>query len=586
MRASTRCSRGRRAGPAAFAWLLGLTTLACAHGARVPASASRGLIVGTLSNEQGKNSFGAAFHGAAQGLYEGWFAGLTSTAFPACNGAVDLGCLNGSRHPLGADVAHVLAVEAHGQPDEFFVPAGNSVQVKQLQGLGRRVHGSDGALRYLWLVACNVMAHGPEFGACPGAYAGLSYGAPVCYQPGGFGHADAVARWRPVLEGSGLRMVCGGVSTIRGTQDEAAAMWQYLGNDVPPADAFMLGALAHSETPNVPACLARGPQAPEASPLYDGSFTTDANPLGGDWYHLQYPVWVAPGAPPPAIDWLPETLPRLRPKPPDAVAECGDVGSCGRVAAAPALPATSPQLEPPAARFDAALALGRGNARLTRRPRLIDVYIDSYCGAAACDGVPLPPGARRSRRRGSYAVFDRVVRVCLKGDERVDCSLPDPQPSPSPSPSPEAVHEHGSAKAPPAEVAAGDAQIVEHEIPELGAGGRVVAQIDAQGAVTRVWRHLPPVSGPWRPRADERVVQPRDARERAAVELRARLGRGEVAADPRLETWGFRDVGGELRPFYVFEYLVTSRAGGERVLRIEVAALLRGAGGRRDAHAH
>lgn len=480
----------------------------------------------------------------------------------------------------GDDKAHVLVVETHGSPWAFQLGNDKTQSIPNLSALGQRGDSdAGGSLRYLWLVACKVMAHGPtcEEG-CPGGGTTRDcedYSTPACFQPG---DANAVDRRQKAL-GAGVRMVCGGSTIVRGTSAEADAVWWHLNNGVPPADAFILGLLAQPGAYDVPLCLARGPQEPCASPLYDATFIDEPNKATQHWYHLEYPVWLDPGDEPPPIDSVTPVMSELSAKPGSyAAPSSAGVGTCGWntiQAPAPRSPNMAPGLLDRLAVN--ARAVVKGVQGLSKHPRMLQMNVDSYCQDSHCGGVtgvaslwPMQPHAKVV-----YAVFPRVVLA------------------------------HLGATADPGK------NVVELAIPELGASGRVVLAMDPRtGDVIRVLQKLRPVTGPWAPGVDERVLGVSEARERALAELRSTLGPGEsvrtgtatsvnarlgkVAApdvpQARLETWGFKDVGGELRAFYVFEYIVSTKSGAERVERIEVPAVLHtasgGEGTRPSRHLH
>jgi hypothetical protein len=224
----------------------------------------------------------------------------------------------------GIDTAMLFFHAGHGFPPPVWDTLGNQATQANMR-LGDCPGG--GLLRYYWQCSCTTFAHGPR--CCPGMTCSSTHpctgGYDWWYQcPGDFdGSADSVdmrnvyERWGPVLS-QNLRMACGSSTCAYCHETQMNRIWDNYnkkGYDV--ADSFIDG--LHGSTDVVPLCIAMGGLNVATSPLYDTTFTNQANTSGTSHYHIQYldhfdstPRWVMVHIP------IPELLPIyiLRPIPP------------------------------------------------------------------------------------------------------------------------------------------------------------------------------------------------------------------------------------------------------------------------------
>jgi len=192
--------------------------------------------------------------------------------------------------PEGADRASRLGVETanfvyyigHGGRNDWDSFLNGRVKIKDLQ-LG------DDHLRYLWLVSCHTMAHGP------------SPDRPYAFRPGSNEWDDVFSRWGRTyshdqvtttpLTGR-LRLACGGSTELEiPTLESVVGLWEAIASGGPPSDTFLN---AFEVDGQVPLCITRGGAATRSTPLYDTSFIEDENDHGtGGFLYIQYPVRVA-----------------------------------------------------------------------------------------------------------------------------------------------------------------------------------------------------------------------------------------------------------------------------------------------------
>lgn len=199
----------------------------------------------------------------------------------------------------GLEPANVIFYVGEGALDHW-------TAFKKQDVLTRGTSLGDHNPRYLWILGCQVMAHGPKKEAFAGEPSSVDYPAPQRFDPTQlswttakplplqanaflqWGQFDSTTQKAPLHPN--LRLACGGSTVIGGGVDfPTAHIWYYkliTGLDV--ADSFILG-LAVGQ--RVPLCLTRGDAKPQNTPLFDGEFSTDINQGGrGDYLYLQYPV--------------------------------------------------------------------------------------------------------------------------------------------------------------------------------------------------------------------------------------------------------------------------------------------------------
>lgn len=195
----------------------------------------------------------------------------------------------------GLENGHLIFYAGHGTEFSWSVPEesdGDEVTIDDIS-LG------DVKARYIWMVSCRVMAHGPKIDD-------TDYLAPHLFVPGQR-QEDVFRSWAETRNAGGapriplnsnLRLACGGSSRIGGGSSfPMSSVWHYkLLTGLPVADSFVLG-LAKGF--RVPLCMARGGARPEQSPIFDQEFSTVANThkRPGRLY-IQYPIHLQP---PPTI---------------------------------------------------------------------------------------------------------------------------------------------------------------------------------------------------------------------------------------------------------------------------------------------
>lgn len=216
----------------------------------------------------------------------------------------------------GIDRVMLFFHAGHGFPPPEWDTLGNKATQANMQ-LGDCPGG--GRLRYYWQCSCTTFAQGPR--CCSGMTCNASHPCKAGYDwwyqcPGDFdGSADSVNmrnvfdRWGPVVS-SNLRMACGSSTCAYCHESQMNRIWDnYLNKGYDVADSWIDG-LAVGDV--VPLCITRGGLSATISPLYDTTFTNEANTSGTTRYHIQYrdgfdstPDWVI------AIEKIPEFLPIL-----------------------------------------------------------------------------------------------------------------------------------------------------------------------------------------------------------------------------------------------------------------------------------
>jgi hypothetical protein len=170
----------------------------------------------------------------------------------------------------------------------------------------------DGEARYLLMLSCYVMAHGPRGGCASNPN---SFGCPEKFFPHapalqsaqqscvegfpGFSqeilrdHHNVFARWRTHMSPR-LRLACGG-STVLPTSGAPGRFWQtHAVQGLPVADSFLLSL---SDFKEVPMCLTTGNGLPQNTPLYDQEFVPDENlKQEGTYMYAMFPVRGTPVA--------------------------------------------------------------------------------------------------------------------------------------------------------------------------------------------------------------------------------------------------------------------------------------------------
>ena len=179
----------------------------------------------------------------------------------------------------GIDKAMLFFYAGHGSPTSWSTLGNSATQDNVSLG---DCPGT-GYLRYYWQCSCQVFAHGPS--SCTG-----STHAYTC--PGDFdGSADSWSmrnvyeRWGPALTPD-LRMAGGASSSAYCHENQMNRIWNnYNNNGFDVADSFIDG-LAVSFV--VPLCITLGGSDVTLTPLYDLTFTNQANTSGDSYYHIQY----------------------------------------------------------------------------------------------------------------------------------------------------------------------------------------------------------------------------------------------------------------------------------------------------------
>lgn len=140
--------------------------------------------------------------------------------------------------------------------------------------------------RYLWLIACNLMAHGarPHQPFLP-----CSHGICNVFRRWGQSRSADGESWSPLAEG--VRMICGGSTKIyAGHQEILSPVFRLIHGGHALADAFILGLAGVTSTGKyqTPLCATQA-NAIDDNPLFDRSWNLDRNP-GGDHLFIQYPI--------------------------------------------------------------------------------------------------------------------------------------------------------------------------------------------------------------------------------------------------------------------------------------------------------
>jgi hypothetical protein len=203
---------------------------------------------------------------------------------PKLNG-VDPLC-NDTTSCFGLERADIVFFAGHGSPSEFAVVSKFDVNVNQMS-LG------DQRTKYVFLVSCNVLAHGSKVPA-----ENNDFTRPWLFSAGSssenvFQNLATIKNSRSPVS-FGLRLFCGGSSDIGGGDFPIADFLLFhkaLG--LPIADSFLLG-LNRSKF-EVPLCMTRGPAKPEESTLYDLEFASLLNPANSlpssdRFVYIEYPI--------------------------------------------------------------------------------------------------------------------------------------------------------------------------------------------------------------------------------------------------------------------------------------------------------
>lgn len=209
---------------------------------------------------------------------------------------------NGNR---GCDRHPGYGLENH--PFVFYAGHGSPVDWAALNGSSSLSQTSlgDGKTRYLWMVSCNVLAHGPPTHGV--GQKNCEYLRPYDFDPAKSEtgtsaldctgvHANALFRWGRWYGGTRsplnprLRMVCGSSSQVGLDSDGSERLWRHiLLERMPPAEAFLAG-LAGGSQVYAPVCIARGGDRAWHSPLWDPVFLTDPNSFNQSHLWIEYSV--------------------------------------------------------------------------------------------------------------------------------------------------------------------------------------------------------------------------------------------------------------------------------------------------------
>jgi hypothetical protein len=152
----------------------------------------------------------------------------------------------------------------------------------------------DGRVRYLWMVSCNVFAHGPQTSTGPGQ---VDFASPEQFltSPAGVPRENVFYRWAHDYDGirrplnRRLRLACGGSSKLNGGLYPTHLLWHYFSHlGLGPADSFLLG-LYKPESFEIPLCISQGGSRPGTSGLYDARLETEPLETTSHVY-IEYPV--------------------------------------------------------------------------------------------------------------------------------------------------------------------------------------------------------------------------------------------------------------------------------------------------------
>jgi hypothetical protein len=176
----------------------------------------------------------------------------------------------------GIDQGMLFFYAGHGNPTLWHTLGNNAVQGNMKLG--------DCMLRYYWQCSCAVFAHGPRdctgsthHYSCPGNFDGSADSSDM---------RNVIERWGPVLDDK-LRMACGVSTSAYCHQSQTNRIWNNYNNlSMDVADSFIDG--LRGSTWVVPLCITKGGSDVTNSPLYDTTFTNQANTSGITYYHIQY----------------------------------------------------------------------------------------------------------------------------------------------------------------------------------------------------------------------------------------------------------------------------------------------------------
>ena len=192
----------------------------------------------------------------------------------------------------GLEGSQLLFYAGHGTPGSFHALRNQDIDLGNFS-LG------DGEVRYLWMLSCQVFAHGPR--AASGNHTYQDFVRPDKFDPAASladpaNHPNVFDRWTRDYGGGrsplnpGLRLACGGSSHIGDIDHPTHLVWHYYTNlGLGPADSFLLG-LYKPESFGIPLCMSRGGDTPENSSLYDARFVADRPPPNQPAVYIEYPV--------------------------------------------------------------------------------------------------------------------------------------------------------------------------------------------------------------------------------------------------------------------------------------------------------
>ncbi|MCK4785153.1 MAG: hypothetical protein KAV87_15495, partial [Desulfobacteraceae bacterium] len=180
----------------------------------------------------------------------------------------------------GIDQAMLFFYAGHGNPVIWNTLGNNATQSNVYLG---DCPGS-GKLRYYSQCSCKVFAHGPRICtgssheyACPGDFDGSADSSSM---------RNVYERWGPALS-ENLRMACGASTAAYCHETQMNRIWDnYNNNGFDVADSFIDGLRGSGWV--VPLCITLGNSDVIQTPLYDATFTNQANNSGNTYYHIQY----------------------------------------------------------------------------------------------------------------------------------------------------------------------------------------------------------------------------------------------------------------------------------------------------------
>lgn len=215
----------------------------------------------------------------------------------------------------GWEGANVVLYAGHGYPIGWTTygftqpPKGEDPAAFDVLACLKKAHIGDGAARYLLMLSCHVMAHGPR--VCTNN--SRHFGCPEAFDPSASallqelkscshheiplettrGHHNVFERWRTQMSPQ-LRLACGG-STRLFPSGAPERFWHAHGVlGLPVADSFLLSLSGFDA---VPLCITTGNGRPQDTPLYDQDFETTENlKQEGFYVYAMFPVRGTPAA--------------------------------------------------------------------------------------------------------------------------------------------------------------------------------------------------------------------------------------------------------------------------------------------------